>query len=89
VVDAWQLASQASLQGAQVLNLGTGVRTTVRDVLDMIVAALPGVTVEQTDPTPGDQTGIYCDNTRLASVLGKKTFVPLGDGLKRFVSFLR
>jgi nucleoside-diphosphate-sugar epimerase len=65
------------------------VRTTVRDVLDMIVAALPGVTVEQTDPTPGDQTGIYCDNTRLARVLGKKTFVPLGDGLKRFVSFLR
>jgi nucleoside-diphosphate-sugar epimerase len=55
----------------------------------MIIAALPGVTVEQTDPTPGDQTGIYCDNTRLASVLGKKTFVPLGDGLKRFVSFLR
>ena len=89
VVDAWQLASQASLQGAQVLNLGTGVRTTVLDVLDMIVAALPGVTVEQTDPTPGDQTGIYCDNTRLARVLGKKTFVPLGDGLKRFVSFLR
>jgi UDP-glucose 4-epimerase len=89
VVDAWQLASQATLQGAQVLNLGTGVRTTVRDVLDMIVAALPGVTVEQTDPTPGDQTGIYCDNTRLVSVLGKKTFVPLGDGLKRFVSFLR
>jgi UDP-glucose 4-epimerase len=89
VVDAWQLASRATVQGAQVVNLGTGVRTTVRHVLDMIVAALPGVTVEQTDPTPGDQTGIYCDNTRLAEILGKNSFVPLGDGLKRFVSFLR
>ena len=89
VVDAWQIASRTELNGAQVLNLGTGVRTTVRDVLDMIVAALPGVTVEQTDPTPGDQTGIYCDNSRLAGTLGKNQFVPLGDGLKRFVNFLR
>ena len=89
VVDAWELASRATLEGAQVVNLGTGVRTTVRDVLDMIVAAMPGVTIEQSDPTPGDQTGIYCDNSRLTTVLGKRNFVTLGDGLQRFVSSLR
>ena len=89
VVDAWELASRATLEGAQVVNLGTGVRTTVRDVLDMIVAAMPGVTIEQSDPTPGDQTGIYCDNSRLKTVLGKRDFVTLGDGLQRFVSSLR
>ena len=89
VVDAWELASRATLEGAQVVNLGTGVRTTVRDVLDMIVAAMPGVTIEQSDPTPGDQMGIYCDNSRLKTVLGKRDFVTLGDGLQRFVSSLR
>ena len=89
VVDAWELASRQTITGAHVVNLGTGVRTTVRDVLDMIVAAIPGVTIEQSDPTPGDQTGIYCDNSRLASVLGKRDFVTLGDGLQRFVASLR
>jgi len=55
----------------------------------MIVAAMPGVTIEQSDPTPGDQTGIYCDNSRLGSVLGKRAFVTIGDGLQRFVDSLR
>ena len=89
VADAWELASRATLEGAQVVNLGTGVHTTVRDVLDIIVVAMPGVTIEQSDPTPGDQTGIYCDNSRLTTVLGKRDFVTLGDGLQRFVSSLR
>jgi nucleoside-diphosphate-sugar epimerase len=34
--------------------------------------------------TPGDQSGIYADATRLVQVLGLTSFTPLEEGLRRF-----
>jgi len=45
--------------------------------------------VEVTDPTPGDQNGIFADTTRMRALLGMSDFVQLADGVKRFSDFVK
>ena len=57
--------------GYEVFNVCTGTPTTVEMVVETIRAALPyDVTVEYSDSTPGDQFGIYGDNSKINSVMG-------------------
>jgi UDP-glucose 4-epimerase len=71
------------------INIGTGVRTEVGQLLDLIQALVPGATVEVADNTPGDQFGIYADTSRMARVLGISATVTLREGLQRFVDEVR
>ena len=88
VVEAWFRAATfvgiGGGVGGNTINIGTGVRTTVAQVLEAVKANVVGTTVEVTDPTPGDQNGIFADTTRMRALLGLFDFVQLADGVKRF-----
>jgi len=89
VVEAWFRAVTLAGVGGNTINIGTGVRTTVAQVLEAVKANVVGTTVEVTDPTPGDQNGIFADTTRMRALLGMSDFVQLADGVKRFSDFVK
>jgi len=89
VVEAWFRAATFAGVVGNTINIGTGVRTTVAQVLEAVKANVVGTTVEVTDPTPGDQNGIFADTTRMRALLGMSGFVQLTDGIKRFSDFVK
>jgi UDP-glucose 4-epimerase len=89
VVEAWFRAATFDGVGGSTINIGTGVRTTVAQVLETVKGHVAGTTVEVTDPTPGDQNGIYADTARLRSVLQMNEFVGLAEGVRRFSEFVK
>ena len=89
VVEAWFRAATFAGVGGNTINIGTGVRTTVAQVLEAVRAQVAGTTVEVTDPTPGDQNGIFADTTRMRALLGMSDFVQFADGVKRFSDFVK
>ena len=89
VVEAWFRTTTFVGVGGNTINIGTGVRTTVAQVLEAVKANVVGTTVEVTDPTPGDQNGIFADTTRMRALLGMSDFVQLADGVQRFTDFAK
>lgn len=89
VVEAWFRASTYSLALGQTLNLGTGVKTTVGQLLDRVCEIVPGSSYFIQGSTPGDQSGIFADVTRLKKYLGIESFIPLNIGLKNFADWAR
>lgn len=89
VVDIWIYAIQNYLDSPPILNLGTGIKTTVSDLLNIIKLRCKDISLEFTNPTPGDQNGIYADISGLQKFIGDKVFVPLDVGIKLFISSLR
>lgn len=89
VVAAWMsaLCDHAPLNDA--VNIGTGTRTTVRQLLDVVVESVPGTQVREGAGTPGDQVGIYADISRARSTLGWEPKVALRDGVASFVEWAR
>jgi UDP-glucose 4-epimerase len=87
VVDVWLRAASAPSALGRTLNLGTGLRTTVEDLLKQLCALVPGSSYFVLGETPGDQHGIYGDTGRLREYLGVASFTPLSDGLARFVEW--
>ncbi len=73
-----------------IFNVGTGVRTTVKELLDKMIM-LSGidkpVVVEK--GTPGDQKGIYADMSLTKSTLGFEHAFGLDEGLKRMIEWAR
>lgn len=89
VVEAWENAASRADALGQTVNVGTGVRTTVGELLERICRQIPGVSYFVSSGTPGDQNGIYADTTRLREVLGVKHCIGLEDGLAQFVRWAR
>ncbi len=87
VVELWYRATLEVKAKNQIINIGTGTRTTVRSLLNEICQLLPGRTYYEEDVTPGDQTGIYADNCKLLNLFGKYNFIPLNQGLKEFYEY--
>jgi UDP-glucose 4-epimerase len=86
VVEAWCRSLVISGPLNQAVNVGTGVRTEVGDLLSAIQRLVPGTVIEFADGTLGDQFGIYADTKKMAESLGITRMVSLADGLGRFVS---
>lgn len=89
VVEAWFRASNYSSPLGLKLNIGTGVKTTVSELLDRICEIVPGCSYFVQGSTPGDQSGIYADVTNLKKCLDLESFVSLDIGLKRFADWAR
>lgn len=87
VVEVWLLAGSSPTALGHTFNVGTGVKTTVGELLNKIVLELPSTTVSLESSTPGDQTGIVADTTKLRMLLGKSSFVKLDDGLSEFIQW--
>ena len=67
-------------------NVATGIRTEVGELLEIIkshfVQLIP---IEYTEPTPGDQFGIYADVSRLEEWTGYKPIFNPERGIKDFI----
>jgi UDP-glucose 4-epimerase len=87
IVEAWFRASTYSSVLGQTLNLGTGVKTTVGGLLEMVCELVPGSSYFVQGATPGDQSGIFADVTKLNNSLGMMSFVPVEIGLRKFVEW--
>jgi UDP-glucose 4-epimerase len=89
VVEAWfRVATMADVSGTTI-NIGTGVRTTIAELLDVVKLHVPGTTVSVSDPTPGDQNGIYADTQRMQRLLKMDELVGLAEGVRRFSEFAK
>jgi UDP-glucose 4-epimerase len=89
VVEAWWRAATCAAAVGRSLNVGTGVKTTVRSLLEVICARVPEARYYLRGSTPGDQNGIYADTRSLQACLGLQEFTPLAAGLERFLEWAR
>jgi UDP-glucose 4-epimerase len=82
------LALKSSVSG-QSFNIGTGVTTTVRDVVQMI-REVTKTSLEPVYAPQGDRFGLrslFLDVTKAEKILGFKSKVPLKEGLKRYIDW--
>jgi len=89
VAECWfQAATQPAALG-EVINVGTGVRTTVEELLGEIKQLVPTMSVEIHGNTLGDQQGIYADCRKMTNLLRHATCIPLRAGLSKFLEWIR
>ena len=80
VVDAFARAADAG--GGEVINIGTGVQTTVNDLYKAMAASLGvGVPPRHADARPGELRHIALDVSKAAAALGWKPTTTLADGV--------
>lgn len=89
VVHAWLRAAFAPNAADEVINVATGVRTTVGALLETMREHVPGMDWFVEGSTPGDQSGIYGDVSRLQQLLEVGPFTGLAEGMRRFVAWAR
>lgn len=91
VVDAWLKALEAPASSGRTYNIGSGRRTSVRELLDGLTGAYgcaPGTyPIVQTEGTPGDIAGNFADISRAWRDLGWEPRVNLPEGLRRMVAW--
>ncbi len=89
VVNIWLEAITNANTNNQVFNLGTGIKTTVEDLLKRIQSHIPDLTWEEISNTPGDQIGVYANIDKLESIFECTIRSDLGSGLKNFIEQIR
>jgi UDP-glucose 4-epimerase len=89
VARAWTLAATTDRADRQIFNLGTGRRTTVLQILEILKRFIPGLEWYVEGATPGDQSGIYADTEQIWRMLQFKCNVGLEEGIGRFISWAR
>lgn len=88
VVSAFLAAVEKSPASFCVYNVGTGVRTTVRQLISKIQKALPfEIKVEFSGSTPGDLFGIYADVSKIKRDFNWKTEYNLDEGLATVIDW--
>ena len=85
VVDAWFNATMMENALRGTFNIGTGIKTTVGQLLDKICSHIGGSTYHIEAGTPGDQSGIYADTNSIRDLLKIEKFTPLDVGLEKFI----
>ncbi len=69
VVEIWLQAINNRSAVNKIFNLGTGVKTTIENLLIQIKRILPEITWSQIPGTLGDQYGVYADTSNLVKAL--------------------
>jgi UDP-glucose 4-epimerase len=88
-VDAWIAAVENERAIGQTMNLGTGRKTTVGELLEAMKQHVPEMSWYVEGSTPGDSAGHFADTTRLGELLGFKARTPLAEGLGPFIEWAR
>ena len=89
IVEAWYRAATYDSAKNQVFNLGTGRKTTVGGLLNMVCEIVPNATYKIIEGTPGDQNGIYADNNKLKRILKLDQFVEPEKGISIFADWAK
>lgn len=84
VVTAWIQSLDSGLCDNKVLNLGTGIKTTVDDLLQLIISITGERTIRIEGGTEGDQHGIVANPERLCVSIPDIQFTSLPNGLRLF-----
>ncbi len=84
VVECWFKASFYKSALNQKINVGTGRKTTVNEIIEIIKKITNVNKIEVKGGTPCDQEGIYSDNTKLKMLLDINPKVDLLEGLNNF-----
>jgi len=88
VVNAFLCAEEKSGFQFDTLNICTGIRTTVGELISKMQDSLPyNITVEYKGNTPGDQFGITGDNNKVHKALGWQPDTSLKSGLVKMVKW--
>ncbi len=85
VVDAWYKLCLNDSKNISI-NIGTGRRATIEELLLIIKKNIKGVNYFAEGSTPGDQKGIYADNTLLIKTIGKTKFTTIENGIRTLCS---
>jgi|TARA_Y100000294_G_scaffold68314_1_gene64691 UDP-glucose 4-epimerase len=88
-VEAWYRAATHQSALCKTLNVGTGHKTTVGELLEKICYLVDGSDYYVEGNTPGDQPGIYADNSLLKRSLNMEKFISIDDGLAMFVDWAK
>jgi UDP-glucose 4-epimerase len=93
VVRAWQLALTHPVTIGKTYNLGTGTKTTVRELLDVLIDACghnPSTyPTRQISKHAGDQFGLVSDSTLFQQDTGWKPLITLPQGIGQMVRWAR
>ena len=88
VVQLTMLILSSEISIGKVYNIGTGVKTTVQDVLNKLIKIYgKEIKVQFTDSTPGDQLGIIADIQLLNTNLKFNNLTDFDSGLKQMVNW--
>ena len=85
VVEAWWRATIDEQIINETLNLATGKKTTIQEIINIIQNILTDITFEVVEPTKGDQNGIYANVNKTKRLLNIKTFLPFNEGVLNFI----
>jgi len=86
VVEAWYRATTRDDVSNISINIGTGIRTSVKQLLNIIKDELPMTKWYVEGATLGDQFGHYSNNKILVDKLGISEFTSLNIGIRKFIT---
>ncbi|MCX5855336.1 MAG: NAD-dependent epimerase/dehydratase family protein [Deltaproteobacteria bacterium] len=91
VINAWMKAQKAAEAYGKIYNLASGEKSLVEDILKELVSAfdIPQYPIVYDCGTPGDQTGMVCDISRISEDLNWNPEIDLKIGIKKTVEFER
>lgn len=89
MVDIWYSASIDENLKNFIVNAGTGIKTDVSQLLNVITREIKGSYIVQDSYTLGDQVGIFSDNRKLIENLYDRKFTNLEDGIGKFINEIR
>ena len=84
VVDIWYEFALNKTKNIS-LNLGTGIKTSLNELITLFKNNFCGLEYYSKGNTPGDQKGIYPDLEKLKSLTKKNKFIKIDEGLKMFI----
>lgn len=73
----------------RIINVGTGTKTTVKNLIGIISKQLSidNLIIEQPKNTPGDINGIFSDNKIFSEIFGDYKFTTLDVGIRKMVKY--
>tara|TARA_B110001452_G_scaffold215570_1_gene186751 strand:+ start:1620 stop:2540 length:921 start_codon:yes stop_codon:yes gene_type:complete len=89
VVDAWFKASQLKKNLNQNINIGSGQPVSVKQLVQLIIRKIKKTKFKTTTETKGDQFYVCSNNNLLKTVLNKKQFISLDQGLNKFIKSVK
>lgn len=94
VADAWILAHQNEKAYGDIFNIGTGRKTTVRDLISTLVKVVHGRDLRGDDytrgeDTPGDIIGFVADSQKIEKTLGFKCKTSLETGMQAMIEWAK
>jgi len=87
MVEVWIRAWRSESAVSEILNVGSGFRTTVGELTALISSAVGSCPVETSAGTLGDQFGITASTQRLKEVVGFTPSMSVDDGVRNFVAW--